>query len=196
MRTKIFAATALLVAILSGGCANRPPAPDLSRAQAIVRWTNRDDSVALPLGIIVENGLPTDIAVFLPFLGTEEAFVIDTGASRSWISPELCAAKDLAATETVKVTGLGGSKSVFRRTTAVRVDLGFAIVERWPLVVGTIPTIDRRNSHWRKTGQPVVVGLLGADLLHALEATIDYRQQEIRFRRPGSQVGAKGALVQ
>lgn len=190
MKKRIVGAVGLLIAILTGSCVTRPAAPDLSPAPAVVRWTSSADTVALPLGVIVENGVPTDIAVFLPFLGTDEAFVIDTGASRSWISPELCDAKGLASTGEVKVTGLGDSKSVFRRTTAVSVDLGFAVVEQWPLIVGKIPTIARRNLHWRKKGQPVVAGLLGADLLHALEATIDYGQQQIRFRRPGSQADA------
>lgn len=187
MRTKIFAATALLVAICASGCMSRPPAPAPSPpiGQPVVRWTSIKSTVALPFGVVVEDGAPTDLAVSLTFLGTEEIFVIDTGASRSWISPDLCLAKGLIATEDVVVHGLGDSKTVFRRTTTLQVDLGFVVVERWPLMVGSIPTIERRNLHWQRKGHAVIRGLLGADLLHALGATIDYRQQQIRCRKPG-----------
>ncbi len=182
---RIFAAAALLVAICASGCVSRPPASSPPIGQPVVRWTSGKSTVALPLAVVTEDDAPTDLAVFLPFLGTEELFVIDTGASRTWISPELCLIKGLVATEDVIVQGLGSSKTVFKRTAATRVDLGFAVIEHWPLMVGKIPMIERRNSHWEREGLPVVRGLLGADLLHALGATIDYRERQIRFQRPG-----------
>lgn len=183
---KMLAVLSLAVALWSASCAMRPSSPATPTAPPIVRWTSDEDAVELPLAVIVEKGEPTDVAVFLPFLGTEEAFVIDTGANRSWISEELGLAKNLPTDGTVKALGLGNSKALFRKAVAPRIDLGFAVLERWTLTVGRIPSIDRRNVSWYKNGKPVIRGLIGADLLHALGATIDYREQKIRFRKPAA----------
>ena len=148
----------------------------------IVRWSYHADALTKPLGYFTANGRPTDIVVLLPFLGTEESFMIDTGASTSWLFPDFCAKKGLVTSgPKIKGHGLGGVAVAFLTVLIPEVDFGFASVENWRVTVGAIPRVEEYNPKWQREGKRPIAGLIGSDLLFQLGAVIDYRNRTITF---------------
>jgi len=172
----------LLVALLSGCVSAIDPKPSpLGRLSA--SWTSSAESVEMPLGVITSEGRLRDIVVMLPFLGKEEAFVVDTGAPSSWLSQEFCRMKGLVPGHKIKTAGIGGAAAIFQIVAIPEVDLGFAVLRDWHLSTGTIPRVENDNPRWIAAGKPPMVGLLGADVLHAFGAAIDYSKMTITFKK-------------
>lgn len=119
--------------------------------------------------------------------GEKRAFMVDTGASISVVTPEVASALGLeVSSHGDKLIGLGG-KTDWRRSTLEHLRLGAYDVPGVEVAVGVpgVPTT---------AGLAPVAGILGNNVWGRFELAIDYKANELTLARPGELPLPSGAM--
>jgi len=110
--------------------------------------------------------------------GVQRAFMVDTGASISVVTPDVASALGLeVSSHGDKLIGLGG-RTDWRRSTLSHLRLGAYDVPEVEVAVGVpgVPTT---------AGLAPVAGILGNNVWGRFELAVDYRANELELARPG-----------
>jgi len=113
--------------------------------------------------------------------GREVAFYLDTGAGRTVV--DLAAAQMLGRALREDERGAGGAGTAAMKSGRTQ----FAVFEVGPLREDDFPAqavaLSHVNQALRLRGERPMDGVLGADLLEACAAVIDYRQRRLYLKR-------------
>lgn len=119
--------------------------------------------------------------------GREINLLLDTGASRTVFdskSMELSLGIDpenLPSNERLSA-GIGSTSLESRFFTIRELRLGDICLNDYPSV---LIDMDQVNTMYTSLGLPAIEGVLGGDLLHSLQAVIDYRKLSMKIRKSG-----------
>jgi aspartyl protease len=113
--------------------------------------------------------------------GRPTTLCLDTGAGRTVVGLELARELGLALEEDARGAGMTGAASVKNyRTSLASLGLGPLVEENFPARAVDLAHV---NEALRQRGAPRMDGVIGADLLDAREAVIEYRHLQLYLKR-------------
>jgi predicted aspartyl protease len=159
---------ALLPACVSGAAQTLPADPDAHLEQDLAVFLTRQGYAQVPMVRLPTGHFSlTGTANTIPF-----DLIIDTGASHTLIDVERARRFDLETEDRGgRATGLGGSGQPVEAGRLDNVEIGALRFESIPV---TVLDLSQVNRLLRSMGREPVDGIIGADVLMAQQAVIDY----------------------
>ncbi len=116
--------------------------------------------------------------------GVPAALYLDTGAGRTVLDTEGARRRGLELCETGRGAGGLGAASMVSFSTTIR-HLDLRAIEEFDLSVAAVD-LSHVNAGLRARGAAPMDGVIGADLLEAREAVIDYKRLQLYLKRTGA----------
>jgi hypothetical protein len=137
-------------------------------------------SVTVPITLINLQDDGFHLLVEIVVFGLKRFAVVDTGASRSvfdlsflkWHLPEL------EYTEETQATTLFTTSGTFQATIPL-LKIGRLKLEHYEMVALDLEGVNQAYESW---GHPVIVAIIGSDLLLKYNAVIDYKKMKLYLR--------------
>ena len=112
--------------------------------------------------------------------GTAADFILDTGAGATIIDEKSADKFGLATTESENTAAGAGGNMTLKEAVADRIEIDGFVLEKFTVHVMELAHI---NDALTQTGMPVAEGVIGADILSAGKAIIDYAALTLRLEQ-------------